>query len=422
MHGNSGSDFLPWPSPLGSHTLTVRATNAAGTATSVFTFSVVAPAPVPAPVPVPAPAPAPAPSPMSPLPAPTASAQWTTVNPPTKPIANHESSFVMGNNGKGYLIGGRKRARVCEYNPAVQNWNCNKANLPTSSGTLHHMQLVAVGNDIWMPTAWTGGFPYESNIASMYVYHTISDTWSTLPGLPMNRRRGGAAAAYYDGSIYVSHGNDGGHGEHATSLTLFDRYHIATQTWFSLPNARFARDHTGGGIVNGTWYCVAAGRDGGVADFFNAVILPTECYDLSQGDNGVWVTKANIPQGRGGSAYGTTCDGKLMVAGGEGFGQAWKNVDVFDGETWTSIDDLNRQRHGTGLAVSCNCAGGQQVHVAVGRCGQGGACGDIDSTETLYPPGETGVCRPQTRSLEAAAVDDKSSSSSSLLRRGKAPE
>jgi Malectin domain len=375
--------------------------------------------------PVSAPRPAPRPVPV-PVPAPTASAQWLAVAPPNKPIANHEASFVMGNNGKGYLIGGRIRAKVCEYDPAIQNWNCNKAELPIPApGVLHHMQLVAVGDDIWIATAWTGGYPNESNVASMYIYNTVSDTWSTLPGLPMNRRRGGAAVAYYNGSIYVSHGNQGGHGEHATALTLFDRYHIATQTWYALPSARFARDHTGAGIVNGTWFCVAAGRDGGVAGFWNAVVPQTECYDLSQGDNGVWVTKANIPQsldrngvlrpGRGGSAYGTTCDGKLMVAGGEGFGQAWTSVDVFDGETWTNIDDMNTPRHGTGLAVSCNCVGGQQVHVAVGSNVQGGS--NLDSTETLYNNGVTGACIAPTRKLETEAMQDEPPSPA--LRKGR---
>jgi hypothetical protein len=97
---------------------------------------------------------------------------------------------------------------------------------------------------------------------------------------------------YYDGSIYVSHGNRGGHGSIAEALTYFDRYDIATATWTALPNALYPRDHTGGAVVNGTWLCVAAGRDGGgVSGFFNAVVLQTECYDLLSGANGVWIVE-----------------------------------------------------------------------------------------------------------------------------------
>ena len=92
--------------------------------------------------------------------------------------------------------------------------------------------------------------------------------------------------------------------------------------------------------------CVAAGRNGGLDKW--PTVGETDCYNFETGE---WEVEASIPQERAGSAYGTTCDGKLMVAGGEGSGQAWNNVDVFDGKTWETIDSLNVQRHGTGLAV-----------------------------------------------------------------------
>jgi hypothetical protein len=330
----------------------------------------------------------------------------------------------MGNNGKAYLLGGRVQTNVCEYDPWYQNWNCTRAVPPIK---LHHMQCVAVGNEIWIPSAWTGNYPRETNVDRIYIYNTATNVWSNKPGLAEPRRRGGAAAVYYDGSIYLSHGNRGGHGEQAEALAYFDQYNIAMATWTALPNALYPRDHTGGAIVNGTWLCVAAGRDGGVSGFFNATILQTECYDLSAGANGNWTTKANITQGRAGSAYGTTCDGKLMVAGGEGFKKAWKNVDVFDGETWTAWDDLVGPRHGSGLAVSCNCgasgAGAQQVHVAVGRATEGGGT-DLTTTETLFPNGVNVPCIPQTRRLlmEELVLDDKTHTLASRFHGVRAPE
>ena len=55
---------------------------------------------------------------------------------------------------------------------------------------------------------------------------------------------------------------------------------------------------------------------------------------------------------RSGSAYGTSCDGKLIVAGGER--SISSRVDVFDGQNWqTFTNGLNDSRHGTGLAVDC---------------------------------------------------------------------
>jgi hypothetical protein len=131
-----------------------------------------------------------------------------------------------------------------------------------------------------------------------------------------------------------------------------------------------------------------------VADFQNTVILPTECYDLLQGDTGIWTTKADIPQGRGGAGYATTC------AGGEGFGQAWKRVDMYDFETdtWMQLDDMTSGRHGTGLAVSCEC-GETQVHIGVGRPCQIGTCTDLNTTETLFPNGISAPCIAQNRRL-----------------------
>jgi N-acetylneuraminic acid mutarotase len=134
----------------------------------------------------------------------------------------------------------------------------------------------------------------------------------------------------------------------------------------NLSDAPNPRDHTGGGLVNGQ-ICVAGGRNSGVDDFFNITVVATDCYDL---ESGLWEVKAAIPQGRAGSAYGTTCDGKLMVAGGEGFGQAWANVDLFDGSSWETVDSLNTARHGTGLAISCSC---NEIYIASGSGDQGGS-------------------------------------------------
>ena len=77
-----------------------------------------------------------------------------------------------------------------------------------------------------------------------------------------------------------------------------------------------------------------------------------------------------------------------MIAGGEGFGQAWKNVDVFDGSAWTTLDDLKVARHGSGLAVDCQC---EQIHIASGSGSQGGNP-ELKSIETFFPNGEDVAC------------------------------
>ena len=44
---------------------------------------------------------------------------------------------------------------------------------------------------------------------------------------------------------------------------------------------------------------------------------------------------------------GTTCDGRMMVADGEGFGKAFRRVDLIDGQTWKSVPSMVMARHGS---------------------------------------------------------------------------
>lgn len=204
----------------------------------------------------------------------------------------------------------------------------------------------------------------------------------------MDRQRGGAAIVLAGNRIYVSHGNRGGHetANHSISLNWLDYYDLQLNIWVTnLTNAPHVRDHTGGAYVNGR-ICIAGGRDGGQIDFISRVVLPTDCYNPI---TRTWSIEANIPQGRAGSSYGRSCDGKLIVAGGEGPSSAYNNVDVFDGTTWTTIDSLNVQRHGSGLAVDCIC---QQIHIASGAITCGGRY-EVKSIETLFANGIDVPCR-----------------------------
>jgi hypothetical protein len=208
-----------------------------------------------------------------------------------------------------YLIGGRGILPVDVYDPVSQNW---LTPLPGLGREFHHTQCVVIGTDVWAVSAWTGPYPYESEVPFIYIFHTANATWSQLPGLPEDRQRGAAAVVHQSGKIYVSHGNRGGHASNSTTLPWFDMYDIASGNWTILPNATHARDHTGGAII-GNLLCVTGGRNGTAG--FRAVVLPTDCFNFNTNK---WEVKPNIGQGRAGSAYGQLCDGRLMVAGGEG--------------------------------------------------------------------------------------------------------
>lgn len=170
---------------------------------------------------------------------------------------------------------------------------------------------------------------------------------------------------------------------HAELLGYLDAYDVASDTWTALSDdAPNPRDHTGGALIDGR-ICVAGGRNGGVIDW--PVVPTTDCYNLS---TGLWTEEAPIPEPRAGSLYGISCDGKLLVAGGEGDGKAYDEVHAFDGNEWTQLASLSVGRHGSGLAVDCVC---NQIIAASGATSEGGSQ-ETKSVEIYFPDGEEILC------------------------------
>jgi len=79
------------------------------------------------------------------------------------------------------------------------------------------------------------------------------------------------------------------------------------------------------------------------------------------------------------------------VAGGEGFGQTWPNVKIFDGTTWTAIDELVRPQHGTDVGFDCDC---NQIMLAGGSGVAGGTpfADELVAAEILFPRGVDEIC------------------------------
>lgn len=296
----------------------------------------------------------------------------------------HEACAVMV-NGLVVLLGGRGFNRdVSIYNPKTQTWQNKKG--PGSGIMLHHMQCVAYRGSVYVVSSWTGNYPFEQNNGKIYIYNVAADKWSTKPGLPPNRRRGGAASVLRNGIIYVIAGNQGGHGAHATSVGWMDAYNINAGTWnLNLPSMPSPRDHTGGALVNGM-LCVAGGRDGGSANFFNNNKKETWCYNFGTRS---WNRKPDMPAPRAGSSYGRSCAGNLIVAGGEGGGNAFDRVDEFDGCQWKNPTFLVDSRHGSGVATSdCSCG---HMFIPSGSGNQGGSP-ELSTTERFVPFGRPSSC------------------------------
>jgi len=240
---------------------------------------------------------------------------------------------------------------------------------------------------IYFPAAWTGGYPTEDTVDVMYVYDTQNDSWSSEDAMPLRRRRGAAAVIADGPKIWISHGNIGGHesGDHATSYGYIDYYDTSKKQWYlgddlGYPDAPNPRDHTGGAMVDGR-ICVSGGRNGGLDNW--PAVAPTDCFDPQ---TKTWSVEANIPVVRSGSNYGTTCDGRLIIAGGKRGGDRERDminqVDVFDGKKWETFkNSLKTARHGSGLAVDCKR---NKIYLASGSR-QGGSGGKEYSME-IYTP------------------------------------
>jgi Kelch motif len=316
------------------------------------------------------------------------SGSWGLIKTKGLPVARHEACFVFV-NGKGYLLGGRKLRPVSEFNPASNTWTTKRF---PPQGETHHMQCVAYKGKIWIAGGWKGSGT-EVPHTTMFVYDPVTDTWdNSRPYLPNNpeRRRGGAAFVLNGDMMFLSHGNIGGHGEQATTQKLFDQFNPATGEWKIMPDAINARDHTGGAMVGGRM-CVAGGRDGGVAAFFNSPILPTDCYNFTSRK---WVQEANIPNpGRAGVMVARNCEGQMMVAGGEGFGKAYSQVDIFNGKSWTTSASMVEPRHGSGLGIGdCSCG---IIYTASGNNKQGGSS-ESNTTEMFVPTNPLPGCASTT--------------------------
>lgn len=301
-------------------------------------------------------------------------------------VRRHEACAVMV-NGLVVLVGGRGVNKpVSIYNPKTGAWT--QRNGPGPGIEIHHFQCVVIKGKIWIVASWTGGFPREKNNDKGYLYDVKANKWSTFPAMPSNRNRGGGVAVRKGSWIYVVAGNRGGHGPPSTSLTWMDAFNWKTKKWSTqkYPNMPGGgRDHVGGAMVKGR-LCVAGGRDGGVQRFFRATLLSTYCFNFKSRK---WQRSADFPQGRAGAMTGTTCDGRMMIAGGEGSGMAFKRVDVFDGNKWQQAPDMKEGRHGSGLAVAkCSCG---HIFIPSGSGSQGGSP-ELPSTEQYIPGGAKATC------------------------------
>lgn len=287
----------------------------------------------------------------------------------SEPIKRHEAAFVKVKD-QLYLLGGRGMKPTSIYDTKTKKWTSGA----TPPLEMHHFQPVVYDKNIYVLGAMTGGYPGETPVPHIYVYHPAKDTWTKGNPIPENRRRGGAGAVVYKDKIYLVCGiKDGHRGDHKNWLDVYDP---KTGQWEKLPDAPRARDHFQAVVANDQLYLMG-GRTTIAADNpFKNTIGEVDVYDFKTKS---WHTlEENLPTPRAGN-FAIVVGDEIIVIGGESFGQVPAHSEVealnIKSKTWRRLSPMMQGRHGTGVVLHDN-----QLYVASG-CGNRGGTPELKSME-----------------------------------------
>ncbi len=304
---------------------------------------------------------------------------WRFLGDQNQPSARHENGYIEV-NGNFYLLGGRSGRRTEVYDPTDSTWS-NRTYPPISQ--IHHFQAVAIGDTVYIVSAYTDTYPDETVVDRIYKYATNNDNWVLGSVIPASRRRASGGVALHNGKIYLVGGSTGGHGTSAVRYNYFDEYDPATDTWTTLPNAPHTRDHVQAAVIGDKLY-VAGGRNGNNGD----TIKQTDVYNFNTGQ---WTTlpspSGDIPTQRAGAAS-IAVGHHVVVIGGESTQTlAHNQVEALNTltNTWVSMQRLNTGRHGT-QAIYYN----DDIYIVAGAGEQGGSP-ELNTHEILETSGQTNL-------------------------------
>jgi N-acetylneuraminic acid mutarotase len=273
------------------------------------------------------------------------------------PIAGgpRQEHGVAGWNDKVYVIGGMKRGTnvtIDDASAEVYNIDTNTwSSIPDLPIQVHHPNVAAVDGKIYVLGALTGINPRRT-VAQTYRFDPSKpDSWELLGEMPPGTERGASAVAVHGSVVYIGGGlrptenTATGH----FAVDMVSSYDTDSGKWTALPRLPEARDHVGGAFVKDTFY-VVGGRVGNQTSVRGTVFMLEK-------DGTNWETsKSRMPTPRGGisaSAVGNriyTFGGEGNVVSSKGVFSECESYDVEEDE-WRRETTMKIPRHGMGAVA-----------------------------------------------------------------------
>ena len=208
--------------------------------------------------------------------------------------------------------------------------------LPSMPAELNHVQLAAADGDLYALGGLTAHLAKYSATGRSWRYDTEAKRWTELAPMPTPRGAGGAVTI--GRRIYVVGGVSGG--ERRTTL---EAYNIDTGEWESRKPMSSPRDHLGAAALGGRLYVLGGRRNDEIS------LSDFERYDPA---SDTWERLPGPPEATAGFGF-TAANGRLIAAGGENLryrvltGRAL----AYDPDTrdWHELPSMDTPMHGVAM-------------------------------------------------------------------------
>ncbi len=212
---------------------------------------------------------------------------------------------IAGTHGNGW----QPSKSYDRYDPKTNKWS-RLGNMPIATT---HGAVAVVGKDIWIAGGYTAR-PRTTNYqdfgtTNVLIYHTLTNTWSRGPSLPVKRASSGMALV--NNKLYYISGEPEDHVSNSKEVWVLD---LSKQSlgWRARAPIPDGRTHFGTAVVNGKIY-ILGGQHG--IDKKATFLKSNYMYDPVTNK---WTRIADLPSNQSHNSPNTLVIGsKIYIFGGE---------------------------------------------------------------------------------------------------------